>query len=485
MTRSCLEGPWGHLALESVHDAPEPLQLLKVMTLRPGCFFLDSALAGKLGQYSFLGCDPYRTVRARGRVIEEWRQGARRKYQANPFSVLRRLLGGTQSELPQRPAPFLSGAVGYLGYDLRHFVERLSARARRDQSLPDLHLAFYDSVVAYDHRDRTCWVSGLSRQGSPSQAVAVLERTLRLLERAADAFPAQPDEGLIIDPGSLVSNFTRGQYLGAVRRAIEYIAAGDIFQVNLSQRLEARTSLRADTLYRRLRTANPAPYAAYLDLGDGAAVLSSSPEQFLQVCGSNVRTRPIKGTRPRSDDPAGDARMQAELIASAKDNAELAMIVDLERNDLGRVCSYGSVRVTEPRVLETYARVHHLVATVQGRLHPRHDVVDLLKATFPGGSITGAPKIRAMGIIDELEPTARSLYTGAIGYFDDFGRADLNIAIRTMLYDRGRITFQVGGGIVADSVPEQEYQETLDKGRALLEALGATLSGKRAVEEIR
>jgi para-aminobenzoate synthetase component 1 len=243
--------------------------------------------------------------------------------------------------------------------------------------------------------------------------------------------------------------------------------------VNLSQRFETGLAVPPAELYRRLRQANPAPFAAYLALdGEGAAVLSSSPERFLKVVGRRVETRPIKGTRPRGRTEGDDRRLADELLASPKDSAELTMIVDLERNDLGRVCDYGSVVVAEHKAIEAYASVFHLVSTVEGTLHGGHDLVDLVKATFPGGSITGAPKIRAMEIIDELEPTQRSVYTGSIGYIGLDGAMDLNIAIRTILVRDGRAYFQVGGGIVADSEPAAEYQETLDKGRRLFAALG-------------
>jgi para-aminobenzoate synthetase component 1 len=286
----------------------------------------------------------------------------------------------------------------------------------------------------------------------------------------------------------LQCNFTRAAYLAAVRRAIDYIAAGDIFQVNLSQRFTAPLACPPEELYLRLRRTNPAPFAAYLagsSTDPGAnpwAVMSSSPERFLQVVGRQVSTRPIKGTRPRRDPAAGaeaeefNRRQKQELLASAKDAAELAMIVDLQRNDLGRVCSYGTIRVSEPRTIEEYASVYHSVAQVEGRLHEGRDLVDLLRAAFPGGSITGAPKVRAMQIIDELEPTCRSVYTGAIGYLGFDGRMDLSIAIRTLVADGDRVHLQVGGGIVADSTPEGEYEETLAKARSLLEALGVGLA---------
>ncbi|HUS79837.1 MAG TPA: aminodeoxychorismate synthase component I, partial [Armatimonadota bacterium] len=258
-----------------------------------------------------------------------------------------------------------------------------------------------------------------------------------------------------------------------VARALEYIAAGDIFQVNLSQRFDAPLRVPAWELYLRLRERNRAPFAAYLDFGD-VQVASASPERFLRVSGTHVQTRPIKGTRPRGGTEAEDARLAQELLASVKDRAELTMIVDLERNDLGRVCRFGSVRVPELCALESYPTVHHLVATVTGELREDGSHVDLLRASLPGGSITGAPKVRAMEIIDELEPTRRGVYTGCIGYLGFDGETDLNIAIRTFTISGGRAWWQVGGGIVADSTPEGEYQETLDKGAALAETLRFT-----------
>jgi para-aminobenzoate synthetase component 1 len=257
-----------------------------------------------------------------------------------------------------------------------------------------------------------------------------------------------------------------------VRRVKDYIAAGDIFQANFTQRFETAVDVDPRELYVRLRRRNPSPFAAFLDAGRGRAVLGSSPERFLRLRGRDIETRPIKGTRPRGGTPAEDKTSAEELLASAKDAAELAMIVDLERNDLGRVADYGSVRVAEARTLEAYPTVFHLVATVTGELAAGRDAVDLIKASFPGGSITGAPKVRAMEIIEELEPTARSVYTGGLGWIDLAGDMDINIVIRTMLYDRGRVTYQVGGGIVADSDPEAEYDECLAKGRALAEVLG-------------
>jgi para-aminobenzoate synthetase component 1 len=281
----------------------------------------------------------------------------------------------------------------------------------------------------------------------------------------------------------IISNFSKENYLTAVERAKQYINAGDIYQVNLSQRFQTQIEASPYEIYKRLRKINPEPFSCYLKF-DNKHVISSSPERFLSLQNTpdgtgkqsegmvrNIQTRPIKGTRPRGKDEVINKKMKKELLSSKKDDAELAMIVDLERNDLGRVCNYNTVKVIEKKALEEHPTVYHLVATVEGKLHSRYDAIDLLKATFPGGSITGAPKVRAMQIIDELEPTKRSVYTGAMGYLSFNGNIDFNIAIRTFLVKDDHIFFQVGGGIVADSNPEDEYQETLHKARALIETL--------------
>ncbi len=339
-------------------------------------------------------------------------------------------------------------AAGYWGYDLRFGLERLPSIAVDDLGLPD------------------CWV-GLY---APAQVAAIpcgkgaSRGTPRRLENAAGVLPA--------------SSFERLEYLRAVRRVLEYVAAGDCYQVNLSQRFSAPYSGDPWELYQRLRRVSPAPFAAYLDCGDHQ-VLSSSPELFLRVREGCVETHPIKGTRPRGNDAAQDEAAAHELLASAKDRAELLMIVDLERNDLGRVCEYGTINV--PRAgdgdwarLESYPNVHHLVATVRGRLRGEVTPLEALRASFPGGSITGAPKIRAMEIIEELEPVRRGVYTGAIGWVDGRGNAEWSIAIRTMVVKEGQVHFHAGGGIVADSDPEAEYAETLAKAEGMLRALHAS-----------
>ncbi len=454
----------GSVTVERLSHGIDPGLAFEAFHPLPYSFFLDSGLPGpRLGRWSFLGAEPLVVLSCKGKTLRWLEGGMERVEEGNPFEALRELMARWRVEPGDYGVPFVGGLVGYLGYDLCHFVERLPRTAVDDIALPDLHVALYDAVAAYDHLDGRWY--GVSTAGE--ERVAWLDGLLAA---------ARPDTRLAGLPASterIRSNFSRDAYLAAVQRAIDYIAAGDIFQVNLSQRFDTLIAVPPVELYRRLRAANPAPFAAYLSLdGEGGAVLSSSPERFLKVEGDAVETRPIKGTRPRGRTPDEDGRLAAELRSSVKDSAELTMIVDLERNDLGRVCDYGSVAVTEHKALEAYASVFHLVSTVVGTLHPRHDLVDLLKATFPGGSITGAPKVRSMEIIDELEPTQRSVYTGSIGYIGADGRMDLNIAIRTILVKGNRAVAQVGGGIVADSDPAAEYQETLDKGARLFRALG-------------
>lgn len=453
--------------------APQAFALFKD---EPHAFFLDSGMdPQRLGRYSFMGSCPFLVITSRGRQVTVDSQGHKETVESNPFDVLDTWLRRYRLDASPLPVPFVGGAVGYLGYDLCHFIERLPGRAVADIELPECYFAFYDVVLAYDHLDDRAYVIST---GFPEE---VEERRLETARRRLSEI-----KGRLIKPSSAVSikvqsaetpalrlksNFTHDAYIKAVARAREYICAGDIFQVNLSQRFEAELPVTPYELHRRIRSINPAPFAAYLDMGDGLAVVSASPERFLKLSGDLVETRPIKGTRPRGKTPQQDAALARELGASIKDRAENVMIVDLERNDLGRVCRYGSVKVTELVILETFPTVFHLTSTVVGQLTPDRTGIDLLKASFPGGSITGAPKVRSMEIIDELEPTRRSVYTGALGYLGFNGDLDLNIVIRTFLIDGRKVYFQVGGGVVYDSDPEAEYRETMDKARALFMAL--------------
>jgi len=388
---------------------------------RRHCVWLDAATGD--GD-SVLAADPIKIVRAKGRQCEIITATGTQRIAGNPFDILNAEVA-TTAALP----------IGYFGYDLKNSIEHLPAMAPDDLGLPDLWFGFYDKVEV--------------GRGVPPHHVVSSTPTARW-----DSAPYQ-----------------RQQFCEAVRRAKAYIAAGDIYQVNLSQRFQCEVAASAPEVYQVLRAVNPAPYCAYLDIGD-AQILSSSPECFLKIQDRHVITRPIKGTRPRDRDPS-------ELLRSPKDNAELLMIVDLERNDLGRVCEYGSVHVSELKRVETFATVHHLVATIEGMLRAGVSHIDCVRACFPGGSITGAPKIRAMQIIDELEPHARGVYSGAIGYLGRNGTSHFNIAIRTVVYQSmaagvpacGRLTFHAGGGIVADSDPDAEYEETLAKAQGIFNAL--------------
>ncbi len=449
-------------------------QLFACLAGKPYPFFLDSGMGHeRLGRYSFLGADPFLVMRSQGRAVDLTWGDASRRLCADPLDVLQDLLCRYATPRGSAPVPFCGGAVGYLSYDLGRRIE-LASRGPGPPSdglcTPEAFLCFYDAVIAVDHLEGATYVvsTGLPEPPGPKRS-ARAEARLAEMERLVDAGPPcpTPPQG---HGGAPVSNFTRDEYLKAVQRAQDYIVAGDIYQVNLSQRFSALWTGGPWELYRRLRSVNPAPFAAFLDFGR-VAVLSASPERFLQRQGDLIETRPIKGTRPRGGTPEEDRSLGQELAASAKDRAEHIMIVDLERSDLGRVAQTGTVTVDELMALESYATVHHLTSTVRGRLRPDRTLGDLLRATFPGGSITGAPKIRAMEIIDELEPVRRGVYTGAIGYFSATGDLDLSIAIRTLVLNDGVAHFQVGGGIVYDSDPEAEYRETLDKGRALFQAL--------------
>ena len=464
--------------------APELFELIKD---RPYSFFLDSGMdPQRLGRYSFLGSEPFLVMSSRGSEITLVRGREHGVQHGNPFDAIGKLLEIYKLDHSPAPVPFLGGAVGYFSYDLCQFIERLPSTAIDDLKLPESYFAFYDTVVAFDHLEMKAY---LIATGFPEteERQRLRRARMRLEEMKAWLYAASLSKEVSLPQSEklgegdfqtiqenervlLKSNFTPEEYIKAVDRVRKYIAAGDVFQVNLSQRFEADLKIPPYELYKRLRMVNPAPFACYLNF-QGVTIVSASPERFLKVEGDLVETRPIKGTRPRGKDPVEDGRLAQELTHSTKDRAENVMIVDLERNDLGRVCRYGTVNVTELAILETFPTVFHLTSTVVGRLRRGKNNIDLLKATFPGGSITGAPKVRAMEIIDEMEPTKRSVYTGSIGYLSFNEDMDINIVIRTFLTKEGKAYFNVGGGIIYDSDSETEYMETLDKAKALIRAL--------------
>ncbi|MEJ7812364.1 MAG: aminodeoxychorismate synthase component I [Gemmatimonadaceae bacterium] len=501
--------------VEEISPPLDPLACRERTAHLPYQLFLDSAAdSARLGRYSFLTADPSALVWSKGPYTERITLpgGERTTVTGDALRAVRALLAPHAAPPVAGLPPFQGGAAGYLAYDWGAVLERLPTPRYDDLAIPDAMLGVYDWVIAWDHATGRAWIisTGLPEVHDAARARRAAERLalvkgallaparhgrdddggsavpamppappappappqLAASDAVSSAAPSYPVSGVEHAAAiGLRSSFTHAGYLSAVARVREYILAGDIFQANISQRFEAPLAGSAWTLYRLLRARNAAPFAAYLDFGR-VMVMSASPERFVRVTAEGqVETRPIKGTRPRGEGPEHDAALGRALTESEKDRAENLMIVDLLRNDLSRVCRPGSVRVPELFALERYPTVHHLVSTVVGELAPGADAVALLLAAFPGGSITGAPKIRAMEIIAELEPSRRGVYCGAIGYLSVTGALDTSIAIRTYVALGDRVYFSAGGGVVADSDPAGEYGETLDKARALIAAL--------------
>jgi len=428
---------------------PDPFDTCVRFSGHPYLLFLDSSSQGTLSRYSFLTADPVSVART-------------------PEEARAMLRARRQEPLPGLP-PFQGGIAGYVGYDWGAELERVSRPAadRHTPRMADVALALYDWVIAWDHLDGRAWIVSTGIEGGGGRRRAWVQERLRAPQQAYSALHRPPPSS-----AALESNFTRAGFEAAVARIRDYIAAGDVYQVNLSQRFHAPFTGWPLALYRRLRARNPAPFGAYLEFA-GAHIASISPERFLRLDAATrtVEARPIKGTRPRGTTPIRDSALARELVESEKDRAENVMIVDLLRNDLGKVCRPGSIHVPKLFALESHPTVHHLVSTVTGGLADGADAFDVLHAAFPGGSVTGAPKIRAMQIIAELERAPRGLYCGAIGYVSVTGAMDFNIPIRTIVLQGGTATFHAGAGIVWDSEPAAEYQETLAKARTMIEAL--------------
>ncbi|MBW3623959.1 MAG: aminodeoxychorismate synthase component I [Armatimonadetes bacterium] len=439
--------------------------LFRQLKVLPYAFWLDSAGApSPTARWSFMGAEPFAIMEAGEATTRLWRDGAVRTFNEDPLDHLQKFMA--EFSLPPQAGtpPFIGGAVGWFGYDLARRWEQLPEAAEDDTRLPCFRLAFYDTIYACDHESDRLW--RVTRRDLAKTVNAIQTPSSVKDSAGYPPFPSQ------VGTPCGRETFSREGYLRAIERIKEYIAAGDIYQANLTQRFARPFSADPSELFLQLRRVNPAPFSAFLDFGD-VTVLSASPERFLRLDAATrrVETRPIKGTRPRSPDPEMDRGYAAELLKSEKDRAENLMIVDVHRNDLGRVCEIGSVRVPVLRGLESYATVHHLVSVVEGRLRPDCAPLDLFRAAFPAGSITGAPKLRAMEIIEELEPVRRGIYTGSIGYLGWDGGMDLSVAIRTLVAQGGAVHYGVGGGIVADSDPEAEYQETLVKAGGLERAL--------------
>ncbi len=450
---------------------------LAIAEKEPYAFLLESAERGEqVGRYTFLGARPYMKIRARGGEIEIARGRKTERLRDNGFSVLRQLLGEHRlAAIPALP-PFVAGAVGYFSYDAVRQLEKIGEHARDDLSIPDCELMFFDRLLAFDHLRHQIHIvaaADVARESArhayerATRDISALERKLAMgLRPAMWQKPKQNRLGKMkVHPAT-----TREQFLRDVDRCKEYIAAGDIFQVVLSQRLDFVPGVAPFDLYRALRQVNPSPYLYFLRVDD-RQILGSSPEMLVRVTGRKLEYRPIAGTHPRGRDEAEDAMLEQKMRSDEKERAEHVMLVDLGRNDLGRVSEYGSVKVKDLMYVERYSHVMHLVSALQGTLCKDLSAVDAFAACFPAGTLTGAPKVRAMQIIEELEPVRRGIYGGSVLYADFAGNLDSCIGIRTMLMNGKRAYLQAGAGIVADSDPVREFDESMNKAKALLRAV--------------
>lgn len=437
-----------------------PIELMGCLELEPGTVFLDSSEASTgSANKSIIAFNPLKLLYFENDLLYEMESGKKIPIYKNPFEYIRELLAQYEIENCNF---FPGGIIGYISYDYGLRFENLSSKNNSLINMPDLFFGFYENALLFDKEKLKWYAVGVENVETLSKYIESITKLKQSL-------------GKISTTTKLSSNFTYDDYITAVLKAKDYIENGDIYQVNLAQQFYGYTNEKALDLYANLREKNPAPYSAFLCLDDMRFVMSSSPELFLEVNDRFVETRPIKGTIRRGVSSTEDEQLKQQLLKSQKDNAELTMIIDLERNDLNRVCKTGSVEVKQLKQLETYASVHHLVSIICGELSDEKDIFDLLKSAFPGGSITGAPKVRAMQIIDELEPHKRGIYTGSIGYIAFNKCAKFNIAIRTIAYNKGNLSIGLGGGIVIDSVPELEYQETLHKGKAILDAINGEI----------
>ena len=439
-------------------------EVFRLAAKEPGCAFLDSSLVNELGRWSILGLRPYKTLikEQDGSFTEDGVSRPDTDFETRLGEFLKQNRDENETALP-----IVSGAIGYFSYDYGREHMGVPSAEQDVEPIPQVRVVFYDLLLIEDCREKRVWLSAC---GQTEDAEALLTRFRQDIERGMEeGFPPLPDAHAT-KPITVRPNFEKEEYKAAVDRMIRYIIEGDIYIANMTQRLDVMSDREPLAVFEHLRTHNPSPFGGYLDCGDHQ-IICASPERFLRLRDGVVETRPIKGTRKRGETPEEDETLRRELEQSEKDKSELLMIVDLERNDLNRVCRPGSVEVTELFTVETYATVFHLVSNIRGELAQGSGVTDLLRAAFPGGSITGAPKYRAMEIIDELEHGKRGLYTGSIGYLTLDGDCDLNIVIRTALHRDGRYHLGVGGGITSESDLEFEYEETLQKAKAMLEAL--------------
>lgn len=422
--------------------------------------FLDSSKEDKLlSEYSFIGLNPYKKFVSKGRKVfidnKEYND-------VDPFEKLEELMSKYKLNI-NNDLPFISGAIGYFSYDIGRILEKLPDNSKEDFSIPDSIFIFFDNLIVFDLQNKKTYITAV---GQNEEVVSSIER----IEKNFENYKEEEKIKFKISNNKFYSNFSKDEYEKNIGRLREYIRSGDVYIANMTRRVYCNSDEDSYEIYKKLRSINKAPFSTYMNFKD-FQIISSSPERFLSIRNGLVQTRPIKGTRPRRKNSGEDERNKNELINSEKDKSELLMIVDLERNDLSKVCKPNSVKVTELFKIEEYETVFHLVATIEGELKENVSAVKCIRECFPGGSITGAPKIRAMEIIEELEKLKRNIYTGSIGYFDLRGNSDFNIVIRTIVKKDNKAYLGVGGGITWESIEEDEWFETIDKAKALMEVL--------------
>lgn len=442
--------------IEPIENISDPWDVFLAVSDKPYPFILENQTdTAKPARLSLVGFEPCIIIKAWQNNIEITRGKAKETKTGDPFSVLNSILAAHKHSFDEKLP--CGGAVGYFGYDLKNLLENLPRKSSQKPFMPDLLFGIYDTLFVYNHNESKGYIASPS-MSNLNKFKKIIQKNKKQTSRKTLAF------------GQFASNFTKDEYLSAIKKAKSYISLGDIYQINLSQRFKIPFKGDPKYFYSKVRKINPAPFGAFLNYSD-FQVISNSPECFLKIQDGAIETYPIKGTRPRGKNPAEDDMLIKELKTNTKELAEHIMIVDLERNDIGKVCKTGTIKVKELERIVTYPTLHHMVSRVKGRIKNSVSPIDCIKACFPGGSITGAPKIRAMEIIDELEPTPRGIYTGAIGCIDFSGNANLGMAIRTAVVSNNEMHLNVGGGIVADSVPEDEYEETLLKAEAFFRAI--------------
>ena len=429
--------------------------------------FLNSCLQKDVGRYSIIGIEPYLVINHKNKFLEETYNNQKNILKINPLNHIENLLKKYKVK-NKTNLPFIAGGIGYFGYELKNLLEKLPQTTKDDLKIPDLYFVFYNSILIYDRLIKKAHLSCVDLESNNKK---LIEKRISELKNKINGIKKSHNiKKNKTKKYKIKLNIPKKEYIDAIDKIKRYIKQGHIYQSNFSQRFESDWNHNPYELFMRLNKLNPVPFSAYLNF-KGFKIISSSPERFIKVNNQEIEARPIKGTRPRGKNREEDEKFKRELLKSRKDQAELYMIIDLERNDLSKICIPGSVIVKGSKVLESYSSVHHTVGIVEGKIKQDISLIDCIRAMFPGGSITGCPKIRCMEILDELEKNNRSIYTGSIGYLSFHNTMDLNIAIRTFIYKNKKVYFQVGGGIVIDSKPEEEYLETFDKAKALIKSI--------------